>query len=42
MKQREQLIKSYIEAYNRFDIKGMLTDLDPSIKFENVRAAMLM
>lgn len=29
------IIKNYIKAYNSFDIKGMLSDLDSTIEFEN-------
>lgn len=36
MKLREQLIQSYIEAYNNLDIEGMLKNLAPDIKFENI------
>ncbi len=36
MKQRERLISNYIDAYNSFDVDSMLTDFDPSIKFENI------
>jgi SnoaL-like domain len=36
MKQREDIIINYIDAYNSFDVDKMLTDFDPSIKFENI------
>jgi hypothetical protein len=36
MKQRERIISNYIKAYNNFDIDGMLTDLDPWVKFVNI------
>ncbi len=36
MKQREKIISNYIDAYNNFDVDGMLSNLDPTIKFENV------
>lgn len=36
MPTREQIIREYIDAYNRFDIDGMLRDLHPDIVFENV------
>ena len=36
MEQREQIIKNYIEAYNNFDVDGMVADFDETIKFENV------
>lgn len=34
--QREAIIRHYIDAYNRFDVEGMLKDFDPDIVFENV------
>lgn len=37
MKQREEIIKNYIEAYNRFDVDGMIEDFDEAIVFENVQ-----
>jgi hypothetical protein len=33
--QKEQIISHYIEAYNTFDITGMLNDLHPDIHFVN-------
>ena len=36
MRLREQIINNYIEAYNRFDIEGMMIDIDTSIKFQNI------
>ena len=30
------IIENYINAYNRFDIEGMIKDLDENIVFENV------
>jgi hypothetical protein len=36
MKQREQIINYYINAYNNFDVNGMVANMDPSIKFENI------
>lgn len=32
---KRDLIERYITAYNRFDIEGMLTVLDPNVEFEN-------
>lgn len=32
----QSIIQNYIEAYNRFDIDGMLKDLHPNVLFENV------
>jgi hypothetical protein len=36
MRSKEEMIRNYIDAYNTFDIDGMLTDLDENIKFVNV------
>jgi hypothetical protein len=36
MKLREQIINYYINAYNNFDVNGMVANMDPSIKFENI------
>ena len=30
------MIEKYVEAYNRFDISGMLTDLHDKVVFQNV------
>ena len=38
MNERESIIHNYINAYNNFDIDGMLKDLDDNIKFENITA----
>ncbi len=35
MHQREQIIRNYINAYNNFDIDGMVSDFDPAVTFEN-------
>jgi ketosteroid isomerase-like protein len=32
---REAIIRHYIDAYNRFDVEGMLRDFHPNIVFEN-------
>jgi hypothetical protein len=34
--QRELLIRNYVEAYNRFDVDGMVKDMADDIVFENV------
>jgi ketosteroid isomerase-like protein len=34
---REQIIKDYIAAYNRFDVAGMLAHLAEDILFENIQ-----
>ena len=34
--QREAIIRHYIDAYNRFDVEGMLRDFHPDVVFENV------
>jgi hypothetical protein len=36
MKLREQILSHYIRAYNNFDVDGMVANMDPSIKFENI------
>jgi hypothetical protein len=36
MQLREQIINQYINAYNNFDIDGMITDMTPTMKFVNV------
>ena len=33
---RKQIVKNYIEAYNSFDVKGMLRDLHKDVTFENI------
>jgi ketosteroid isomerase-like protein len=33
--QAEKLVDSYIEAYNRFDVPGMLACLHPAVQFEH-------
>lgn len=35
MTERERVILDYIDAYNRFDVEGMLTNLDENIQFAN-------
>ena len=34
--EKEEIIKAYIAAYNRFDIEGMMTLLDPDVYFSNL------
>lgn len=36
MQQRELIISNYVKAYNSFDVAGMLKDLAPAVKFENI------
>jgi hypothetical protein len=36
MKKQEQIIRDYVDAYNNFDIEGMLKDIDPAILFKNI------
>jgi len=36
MEKTEQIIRDYVNAYNNFDIDGMLNDVAPSILFKNV------
>jgi hypothetical protein len=33
---KETIVKNYVNAYNNFDINGMMADMDQSIVFENV------
>ena len=33
--QQEQVIQKYIDAYNAFDVDGMLKLLSPDVRFEN-------
>ena len=35
-KQKLAVIKSYINAYNSFDVKGMIEDLSPDVIFKNI------
>jgi hypothetical protein len=36
MKKRTLIIQNYIDAYNSFDVEGMITDFDSNIVFENI------
>ncbi len=36
--QARQLVTSYVEAYNRFDVTGMLASLHDNIVFKNISA----
>ncbi len=36
MKQREAIIQNYIDAYNSFDVEGMIKDMDDNVMFQNV------
>ena len=36
MKDKEAIVKNYVNAYNNFDVNGMMADMDQSIVFENV------
>jgi hypothetical protein len=36
MEQREQIINNYIDAYNNFDVAGMVRDFDADICFRNI------
>lgn len=38
MKDREQIIKSYVDGYNKFDVEKMLADFDDQIVFENIQS----
>jgi hypothetical protein len=33
---KQEIVENYIQAYNHFDIKGMLHDLHNDIQFENI------
>jgi hypothetical protein len=35
VEQREQIINSYLAAYNNFDVAAMIQDFDPAICFRN-------
>ncbi len=41
MKQKIEIIQAYINAYNTFDISGMLKDLHTNIIFENYESETL-
>lgn len=34
--QRETIIRHYIEAYNNYDVEGMIRHMSAGIKFENI------
>ncbi|RFZ92355.1 nuclear transport factor 2 family protein [Mucilaginibacter conchicola] len=36
MKDREAIIRNYINAYNKFDVEGMLADMAEDIVFQNI------
>ncbi|WP_374948872.1 nuclear transport factor 2 family protein [Mucilaginibacter sp.] len=36
MDQKEQIVTSYIDAYNKMDVEGMVFHLHPDIVFKNV------
>ena len=39
--ERKTLVENYIRAYNRFDIAGMLENLDEKIVFKNISSGEL-
>jgi len=41
MKNLQKLIEHYIQAYNQFDIEGMLMDLHEDVVFENISEGIL-
>lgn len=41
MKNLQKVIGNYIQAYNQFDIEGMLTDLHEDVVFENISEGIL-
>lgn len=36
MEDNETIVKNYVNAYNNFDVNGMIADMDQSVVFENV------
>lgn len=34
--QNISIVENYIQSYNRFDVEGMLKDLDPELVFKNI------
>lgn len=36
MKNREEIIRNYVEGYNQFDVDRMVADFDEAIVFENI------
>lgn len=40
MKDREAIIKSYVDAYNRFDVEKMAADLDEAVVFETIQSGV--
>lgn len=36
-----ELIQRYVDAYNRFDVEGMLATLAPDVSFENISAGQV-
>lgn len=41
MKNLQKVIEHYIQAYNQFDIEGMLMDLHEDVVFENISEGIL-
>lgn len=41
MKNLQKLIENYIQAYNQFDMEGMLMDLHKDVVFENISEGIL-
>lgn len=39
MKDREDILKNYVDGYNSFDVSKMIMDLSDEIIFENVQNA---
>ena len=37
MKNREKIVKNYIDGYNQFDCDKMLIDFDENVVFENIQ-----
>ncbi|WP_282013637.1 nuclear transport factor 2 family protein [Marinifilum flexuosum] len=41
MKNLQKVIEHYIQAYNQFDVEGMLMDLHEDVVFENISEGIL-
>ena len=41
MNQQKNLIENYLQAYNQFDIEGMITNLHKDVVFENISEGIL-
>ncbi|MFD0795362.1 nuclear transport factor 2 family protein [Mucilaginibacter litoreus] len=41
MENKEEIIKNYIAAYNRFDVNAMVADMSSNIRFENISGGVV-